>query len=70
MTPVDASARGGAPTQGAAWQAKIGTRHLHALFASDATRGERLVREAAVHGRSTHALIRRYRRFRAEPAPK
>ena len=52
-TPGEAPARGGALTRGAAWQAltahhaKIGATHLREFFASDATRGERLVLEAA-----------------------
>jgi len=58
-SPLDATAPGGAPagggtlTGGAAWQAltahhaKIGTTHLREIFANDATRGERLVLEAA-----------------------
>ena len=53
MTAGDAPVRVGTLTQGAAWQAltkhhtKIGASHLRALFASDATRGERLVLGAA-----------------------
>jgi len=58
-SPLDATAPGGAPagggtlTGGAAWQAltahhaKIGTTHLREIFANDATRGERLVLDAA-----------------------